>query len=107
VAQFDILERMKYDYQKKEAFNLIKFLDNDAGWRDKKQLNYMYTASYCVIYYLYKQNPSFISKMAQMYKEGYSQEKIFNSIFGSISNFENGFNLSTSFNYPFFCYQFF
>jgi hypothetical protein len=93
VAQFDILERMKYDYQKKEAFNLIKFLGNNAAWRDKKQLNYMYTVSYCIIYYLYKQNPSFISKMAQMYKEGYPQEKIFTSLFGSISNFENSFKI--------------
>ncbi|WP_157687530.1 DUF1570 domain-containing protein [Pedobacter psychrophilus] len=93
VAQFDRLERMKYDYQKQEKLNLLKYISNNEGWRDKGKLEYMYTTSYSIIFYLYKKDPQFISKMAQMYRKGYSQEKIFSTLFGSVSNFENGFNL--------------
>ncbi|MBK0382535.1 DUF1570 domain-containing protein [Pedobacter sp. SD-b] len=92
VAQFDRLERMKYQYQKEEPLNLLQFLNNRSGWQDKKKLDYLYTTSYAIIYFLNKTDRSLISKMAQMYKKGYPQEKIFSTLFGSVSNFEKGFN---------------
>ncbi len=93
VAQFDRLERMKYDFQKKEKLNLLTYITNNNAWRDKEKLDYMYTTAYSIIFYLYKKDPQLISKMAQMYRKGYPQEKIFDMLFGSVSNFEVGFNL--------------
>lgn len=92
VSQLDRLERMK-NFQRDKKLDLNLFLKDQAGWRDKNRLEYMYTVSYALIYYLYKKDPQLISKITQLYRKGYSQEYIFKQAAGGIDNVENGFNM--------------
>lgn len=91
VSQWNRLERMK-SFQKDKKLNLNAFLQDQMGWRDKNKLEYMYTVSYSLIYYLYKKDPQLISKITQLYRKGYSQEYIFKQAFGGTDDLESGFN---------------
>jgi hypothetical protein len=91
VSQWGRLEQMK-NFQREKKLNLQAFLNDYTGWRDKKKLDYMYTVSYSLIYYLYKKDPQLISKMTQLYRKGYGHEYIF-KLLGGMDNLQNGFNI--------------
>ncbi len=92
VSQYNRLERMK-SFQKEKKLDLEAFLKDQSGWRDKNKLEYMYTVSYSLIYYLYKKDPQLISRMTQLYRKGYAQEYIFKQTVGGIDSLESGFNM--------------
>lgn len=92
VSQYNRLEKMK-EFQREKKLDLEAFLKDAPSWRDKKRINYMYTVSYALIYYLYKKDPQLISKMTQLYRNGYSNEYVFQSLAGDIYQLENGFNV--------------
>ncbi|WP_304064880.1 DUF1570 domain-containing protein [Pedobacter glucosidilyticus] len=90
-AQFHYLDKMKADNRNIPA-NISAFLNSHNSWQDKNRVHDMYTISYCMVYYIIKQNPLLISKMANMMRKGINTEQIFNTLFGGIDNFERNFN---------------
>ncbi len=91
VSQSSRIKRMKA-FQQNKKLDLQTFLQDHAAWRDKKQLAYMYTTSYCLIYFLYKRDPKLISTMTQLYRKGKTHEEIFSQLFNGYQNLERGFN---------------
>lgn len=90
-AQFHYLDRMREENRKSKT-NISAFLNDKNGWRDKSKIDYMYTVYYSMVYYIIKQNPKLIGKMASMMNNGDNIEEIFDACFGGMKRFENNFN---------------
>lgn len=90
-AQFHYLDKMKVD-NRNTPTNISAFLNSHNSWQDKNKVQDMYTISYCMVYYIIKQNPLLIGKMANMMKKGLSTEQIFDILFGGLDSFERNFN---------------
>ncbi len=90
-AQFHYLDKMKAD-NRNAPTNISAFLNSNNSWQDKNKVQDMYTISYCMVYYIIKQDPLLIGKMANMMKKDIGTEQIFNTLFGGIDSFERRFN---------------